>query len=336
MALRFCDSFKHYATADLATKWTTLTGTAAISATGGRWGTACLDLPDDGDYIAKTLDAQATWIVGFAYKRPAGTTGTPIPVQFLDGATVHVRLLIDPDTGLLRFQRGTTDIGVSSTTPIRANIWYYLEVKVTIGDAPDGVASLKINGVAELTQTGLDTRNAGNATANIVKIGGWPGTATYFDDLYICDGTGAVNNGYLGDIKVECLLPSADGATVDWTASAGADYTTVDEALQNGDTDYISSSTANQVDTFAMGNLATTAGTIKGVQYLLMARKDDAGSRSVAPVARPVSTDRVGTTASVGDSYAYVREIAELNPEDSAAWEIADINGMEYGVKLIA
>jgi hypothetical protein len=223
-----------------------------------------------------------------------------------------------------------------ASTPILQDVWYYLEVKVTIGDAPDGVASLRINGVAELTQTGLDTRNAGNATANIVKMGGWAAATTYLDDLYICDGTGAANNDYLGDIKVECLLPSADGATVDWTASAGADYTTVDEALQNSDTDYISSSTANQVDTFAMGNLATTAGTIKGVQYLLMARKDDAGSRSVAPVARPVSTDRVGATVSVADTYAYVREIAELNPEDTAAWEIADINGMEYGVKLIA
>jgi hypothetical protein len=85
-----------------------------------------------------------------------------------------------------------------------------------------------------------------------------------------------------------------------------------------------------------MGDLATTAGTIKGVQYLLSARKDDAGARSIAPVARPATTDRVGTTVALGASYSYVREIAELNPEDSAAWEIADINGMKYGVKLIS
>ena len=335
MALRFCDSFKHYAAADILAKWTT-SATALIASTSGRWGTACLNLADDGRYVTKSLDAQATWIVGFGFRfTETGDIATPL-IQFLDGAIVHVRLMFDESLGIFFFHRGTTEIGVRTTTSLAANVWHYIEAKVTIGDAPDGVASLKINGVDVLTQTGLDTRNAGNATANIIKINGINNQNTYFDDLYICDGSGAVNNDYLGDIKVECLLPTADGATADWTALSGADYTNVDEALQDGDTTYISSSTANQVDTFAMGNLATSAGTIKGVQYLLMARKDDAGSRSVAPVARPVSTDRVGTTASLADTYAYVREIAELNPEDSAAWEIADINGMEYGVKLIA
>jgi hypothetical protein len=42
-----------------------------------------------------------------------------------------------------------------------------------------------------------------------------------------------------------------------------------------------------------------------------------------------------GTTVVLGASYAYYREITEINPLTSSAWTIADVNGAEFGVKLV-
>jgi hypothetical protein len=54
-------------------------------------------------------------------------------------------------------------------------------------------------------------------------------------------------------------------------------------------------------------------------------------------VTRPVSTDRVSASKDV-QTFApkSVFNIWELNPEDSAAWAEADVNGMEIGVKAVA
>ena len=58
----------------------------------------------------------------------------------------------------------------------------------------------------------------------------------------------------------------------------------------------MASATAGQTDTYAFGNLTTTSGTVFAVQASAVIRKDDAGTRSLALVARPGATDRLGAT----------------------------------------
>jgi hypothetical protein len=135
---------------------------------------------------------------------------------------------------------------------------------------------------------------------------------------------------------VELLLPSGAGAETQWTPSAGSNYQNVDENPENGDTDYNKSNTVGQVDTYAMANLVSVAGLIYGVQYLEYARKDNAGTRTIAPVARIGGADYLGSNVNLSDSYAYTREIKELSPATAAAWTISEINAMEFGVKVTA
>jgi hypothetical protein len=77
-------------------------------------------------------------------------------------------------------------------------------------------------------------------------------------------------------------------------------------------------------------------GTVKAVQATALARKDDAGSRSIALVARPGSTDRVGSTQAVSDGYAGYAQVWDTNPDTSAGWTVADLNSSQFGQRLIA
>jgi hypothetical protein len=341
MTLRFVDSFDHYATADLTKKWTSTLGTVEISAGNGRDGTACLRgsaAPNATRtfYVQRTLAAQATWIVGVAFK-PSNDGIEHGIFTLLDGVTLHCDLRRNGD-GTLKVTRNGTTLGTSVAT-ISAGSWYYVELKATISDAA-GVAVVRLNGAEILNLSGVDTRNGGNASANVIRLGttsAWASLAVQadFDDLYICDAQGAANSDFLGDVRVEALLPSGAGNSAQWTPSAGANYACVDDTAPDGDTTYVASSTAGHKDTYALGDLVSTAGTIFGVQTNLVGRKDDAGSRTVRPVLRLSGTEATGATTGLSDSYLDILDIFETAP-GGGAWDMAGVNGAEAGVELVA
>lgn len=339
MALLFCDSFDHYSA--LANKYNGFlvpTGSGAISAANGRNGTSSFRITNWSVGITKSIAATGTVVVGFALRVAALPTVAVVVARVLEGATAHVDLRMDT-AGRLFFTRAGTTIGLVGTTALAAGSWYYLEAKITISDTV-GVASLRINGVSELNGAGLDTRNAGTSgVVDVVGLAGVTGlTATVdFDDLYICNAAGTVNNDFLGDIRVEAIFPTAEATYSAWLPSVGTDNAlNVDESPPNSDTDYNSSATALDKDTFAMTNITPTSGTIKGVQPCLFARKDDAGTRVIAPMSRQGATDYVSaTTHSIGDAYAYHTQIMELNPATGLPWTIADVNtNSEFGYRL--
>src|SRR5262245_30832013 len=94
MALRFADSFDHYATADMLTKWSSFpSGTGPTIVASGRWSTSCMRCASGAQNRAaqKVLDAQPTWILGAAIKIGAAATQNFV-FQLVDGATVHTEL----------------------------------------------------------------------------------------------------------------------------------------------------------------------------------------------------------------------------------------------------
>lgn len=325
--------------ADYLGKWLTVPGAATISAGAGRFGNG-LRVTSSTSNWSRTFDAQATWVTGFAVRILDISAGNAHLVALLDGAVVHCGLAIQASTNLLFAWRGTTGtvLGTPAATPLPVNTWVYVEAKFTISDTV-GVVVVRVNGTPVISLTNQDTRNAGNATANTVRMGPAAsfGTSLDFDDLYICDTTGSVNNDFLGDCKVEQVLPTGAGASTLWTPSAGSNWDAVnDSPAPDGDTTYVSSATAGQTDLYAFGDLGVASGTVKAVQATVLARKDDAGSRSLAVVARPGSTDRVGATQAVGDNYAGYTEVWNTNPDTAAAWTVAEVNASQFGVRMVA
>jgi hypothetical protein len=343
MALRFADGFDAYQTAAIAKYWKTLYNSAAvsISAGSGRNGTASLRLSSGWNRgVDKTIDSQATWILGIGITMSALPSATATIFGLYDNTTLHCDLRLTAG-GFLQITRNGTVLG-TGTSALSAGVYYYIEFKVTISDTV-GVAGCRINGVSELALTSQDTRNGANATADTFRILGVTGidagTTINTDDFYACDGTGGgSDNDYLGDVRVEAIFPSGNGNSSQFLGSdsnSTDNYLLVDEATPNDDTDYVESSTVGDKDTYAYGNLTATSGTVYGVIPMPYARKTDAGVRSIVSVARLSSTEVDSSAATLSTSYAYLPDIRTTKP-GGGSWTVSDVNSAEFGVKVNA
>jgi hypothetical protein len=284
--------------------------------------------------------ANGTAIVGFAFRTNEFAAADFL--QILEGSTVHVALALDV-TGHIIVKRGSTTLATSSST-IAVDTWMYIELKTAIHDSA-GTYLVRVDEATfgGLSATGQDTRNGGTGQWDAVSLRSASGSVDNdFDDYYVCDAAGANNNDFLGDSKVQTLLPQTDavaaGTNASFTPSTGSDHgALVDEASPNGDTDYNSSSTVGHIDTYNYPSLSLT-GTIRGVQVMPYIEKTDAGARTVSAVTRVGGSNFVcGATAiSPSTGYRYWgQQIFELNPNSSSAWLAADVNGAEFGLKII-
>lgn len=344
MALLFLEGFDVYNTVDCATemlqgRWTycfTGTDNNVQCFAGGRTGYYVV-LDNTARWIYKTFSSNySTMIAGIAlYPRSWDTYSV---FAFKDGSST-VQTSFNFATGpVLQARRNTTGGGGtlldSQSINIGLNAWIYLEMKVTF-HTTTGVVVAKINGEEVMNATGLNTSQSTNNYANTIHLQGFSsGQGPLNDDLYVCDTSGSYNNDFLGDCKVETLRPDGAGNYAQWTPSAGSNYQNVDDNPgPDNDSTYNDGDTVNDIDSYTLDNLTTTAGTIHGVQSVIRASKTDAGTVKYKPLLRVNSTDYVGTEISPGSSYLYTQYINEINPNDSLAWEVADINAIEGGIQ---
>lgn len=341
MALRMIESFDHYPTAMIQRKWTGQSSNApAISAGNGRRGSAALRCNLTTHGVFKLFDSQATWIVGIAL-RILDWPGNPSQIVTLrDGGTIQVDVRLNTNGTFSVTRNGTTLSTSTYAMPISSYV--YLEFKATIDDAT-GSYELRINGSTITSGSGVDTKNTANASADRVYLALATSTASapdiYIDDVYICDGSGSVNNDFLGDCRVDACFPNGNGNSSQFVGSDGNstdNYALVDEASMNSDTDYVESSTVSDKDTYAVSNLSHSPTDIFGIQINLFAKKSDAGIRSIQPVIRSGGADTDGTARVLSTDYTDETEVFEADPDTAAAWTESGFNSAEFGAKVAA
>lgn len=274
----------------------------------------------------------STWIIGFGYKKD--NSFTEGVVAFMDGGTNQFDIRVDGSGLLYATQNGNFIAGSNGTTTLLNGVWYYIEVKGTI-NTTTGSVEVMVNGVQDINVTNVNTQTTGNAASNNFRFFPLSSYCEY-DDVYICDTTGAVNNDFLGDNRVEAIMPTGAGANTDWTPLTPPNFSEVNEIPPDGDTSYVSSNTPGNVDTYAFGNLTGITTGIKGLQVNILNRKDDAGSREIAPVVRSGGTDYTGNTFAVLDNYSTAVQVYEEDPDTSAAWLVAGVNAAEFGQEVIS
>src|SRR5262245_55259971 len=134
MALRFCDSFGHYNAAQAIRKWLSTAGTVTISNTGGRFSTGSGKANFNGTAasLGKTLDNQASWVVGFALRVNSSGSNTIVLVALLDGTQFQVELRLTSEGHLYVTRNNTTIAAINYAIVLEQDIWYYIEFKATI------------------------------------------------------------------------------------------------------------------------------------------------------------------------------------------------------------
>ncbi len=275
------------------------------------------------------LTTDDTLIVGFAW-RPAVSIIADV-VYLYDGGTEGMGITFN--YGRLSIMRGSTVLETTNFQ-INTNNWYWIEFKVKCNDST-GTYELRIGETVIASDTGVDTKAGSNNYHDIVKlIGGASNDIGRFDDFYVCDGAGAVNNDFLGNVKVTTLFPDGAGTTTDFTPSAGANFENVDEQLIDEDSTYNESSTSTHKDTYTYDNVGALTD-IKGLQINTLCRETDVTSFSLKTPIRSNGTDYDDSAQVIGTTdYVFKRRLAELDPNTSAAWLAAAINAAEFGIKV--
>jgi hypothetical protein len=346
VALLFVESFDTVDTSTLSGRWT-LNGsghTVAAARTGN--GLSKVQGAVDGSFqrlITIPTSNITEAIVGFAFRTTSitNTFGASDLVSFLDSTTRQISLSLQSTTGLLFLWNGSLQ-AIASDHALAANTWYYIELKVAFGNS--AAASVRVNGeaVTGLTAVTIDSQNTANSYANNIRFNNITistGSMTVlFDDIYVGSTSGsAPRNDFLGDCRVEVIRPTAEGNYSEFDPSSGSDNALmVDDAAPDGDSTYVATNVLNEIDTYITGDLATTTGTVYGVQTSLYARKDEAQAspRSISPVIRRGGSDSVGGGHDLNDTYAQHRQMFEQDPIASADWTIPSVNASEFGQKV--
>lgn len=342
MALRFLDGFDHYTTAAAyAYKYTSYSNTLAPGAGRRSGGNASRFGNYGGDYLLKTLDDQARWIVGFAYKRDYASNDEKPILQLRDNTgAVQVALCMHSVDGLLRLWRGDqTTLLATSTIALPTGSWNFIELKTTIHDTT-GSLELRVNGVTVATYAGDTKYSSTIGTARSIRLSGGVYSSSLYgwiDDLYVCDGTGTTNNDFLGDCRVDTLYPNGVGNSAQFTPTGSAtNWENVDDVPSDEDASYNASDTVGSIDSFAFTDMAVLTASVFGVQANILARKDDAGTRTLRAIARVGGTNYEGSDLPLSDTYLDQQQIWALNPATAASWTEAEINAAEFGYKVQA
>lgn len=246
-------------------------------------------------------------------------------------------------TGGFAVYNGTSSLrGSTAGGLFLAGQWNYLEAKVTFGDALAGSVVLRLNGVEILNLTGIDTNNGGGSdtgysTVSLLGPSGNSSDFTLYDDFYVLDINGSVNNDFLGDCTIRVLPVNGNGASSQFVGSDGNstdNYLLVDEIPANA-ADYVQSGTSGARDTYTVTDLPANVTTVKAVQVLAVAGKDDSGSISARTVLTAGGSTAVGPTTGLPSSISgLLSSIHEVQP-NASTWTPAAVNGIEVGFEVV-
>lgn len=222
-------------------------------------------------------------------------------------------------------------VATSGDTTLVIDEWHVVEVKCNMENS--GSAVVMVDGAEVINVSGDFLYTAAGPRDYIRLMDGV--TYTSLDWFAVMDSSGSYMNDFIGDMKIEDAVPDADGATANWTASAGSNYQCVDDALgaYNDDTDYISSSTTDQDNYVSMGALSGTgASSFLFAFHTALARND--GSGSIALLTNSSATVSASADKTLSTSYAWKRKADLVDPNTSSPWaSVGALNSAEWGVR---
>jgi hypothetical protein len=234
---------------------------------------------------------------------------------------------------------GGTLIG-TGTISISTSVWYLLEWHLKVSDSV-GVSQVKIDGVMDIDFSG-DTKPSTQTQVDnwYTHYGsGWADTA--FDDFAFntTDNTDGKNdNSWCGEGKIELLKPNGNGNVSEWTGSDGNstdNYALVDD-IPASSSDYVQDSTAGNQDAYTLEDFTGTNKSILRVWAEARAIDTVPEGAQMKIGVRTNSVDYLSDAKTLLSTYTPIKGTEyKVNPNDSAAWEDADLDGLELVLETV-
>ena len=351
VAIRWLDSVAHYSGSGINEKWTS-SNNITYQGSGGRRNAPMLALT--GGSVVKTLTHQARYIQGCAVQYLPGN-GPCLTV--LSNNQPLVQLLVNADSTVSAFAAPSgTRIATSTIAVADSTSWHFFEMDCTLSGGTstitasgairvDGLTFVNFNGPIGLLGSQLID---GSATAN--QVGIVTNGTLRFHDYYCFDssatdanGFSSTNTGFAGDVQVDCIFPNGDATPNQWAMTGGTStnhWTTQNDNPPDFDTSYLSTTNtaSNNVEKFTYQPISGFTGTILGVQYLTLARKDAEGPKQIALTVGTHTASTIefaGTANYLSDFYTYLG--AALDTDFGSPWGTASFGtgGETFGFACI-
>jgi len=276
-----------------------------------------------------------------ALKASGTNTTRAAKISWRNGSTVLGSAnIVWTSSGYITLYVGTTAVAVGTISNLESN-WTLIEVYVKIDDAT-GEITAKVEGIQDGTFSG-DTKPGADTVIDNLLISNYSSggiganTAVYIDDFALNDTAGGVDDSWCGDGHIIVLKPNGDTATIDLTPSAAVDhYTLVDDIRMDGDTTYVEGSVVDEEDIYDLEACGLGEVVITRIWTEARARDTAATGKNIALITKASGGAEVsGGDVALPNSYTKKVLGAEeiVNPVDSAAWEVADIDALQGGVR---
>lgn len=225
---------------------------------------------------------------------------------------------------------GTTNVGIVGN-------WNFIEFRVFDGTN----FQVFVNGVLDMSGSLLDIFNIKSIVFGreaILGVTGDSNTNQRITDLYIKVAGGTYNSDTLplGDCRVFERFPDTDVATGFVPNSGITNSENVSEVPDDGDTTFVSATNTGTIDAYRSSTvLPFNPQKIHGVSVGLVARKTDAGLRSVG-----VRVQSAGGTVvnfpgfPLGTGYQRIEEYLEVDPDGSIEWTKPKVDALVYGPRV--
>lgn len=342
MSMLFTDGFEKYTDfTTLLTKWAAESSTGistSIFRTGARGLIVGSFITSRALFTPAGVAASGDFVLGAAFYFPATSSGGNGFIYLAEGVSINHIFVRTTINGAIQVVNGDgTVLATSANGTILLNTWYYIEVKFKVHDTA-GDYEVRVDEVPVLVGTGNhDTRNGATGVWDRFTLSG--SSTVNVDDLYALDTSGTENNDFLGNSYIVHGFVSTDavaaGTDADFACSTGSDRGALcDETISNGDTDYISSATPGDRNSFKIPSLSLS-GVIRCVDVSVSWKKTDAGVRTAKITALSNGTYGDGVELSLPTTYRIDSQIFERDPDTNAAWLAAAINApFEPGIKV--
>lgn len=230
--------------------------------------------------------------------------------------------------------RGALLAAIPSGT-VMLNVQNHFRIKIKI-HATTGTIDVWLNGVNVLSASGLNTTSYGESDVGSIKTYSANSSNVaggYFSNIAIGTAAGDIS----GVQRLRALFPTGAGAHSDWTPLSGSNYANVDETTPNDDTDYNSSATLGNIDTYAIDDMPSDTIGISAIAVTVRLKKTDANSLLLAAVLRIGGVDYVHADHKglPGGAYVYLQWIWAVSPATGVAFTLAEVNAMEAGIKIV-
>ena len=315
-----------------------LTGVSAgnMGSTAGRFNSAnsrgymsfTVSIADDTQYIeSDNFVATDFWSHQSFYGAvSAGGTASYFYKIFDQAGVDRIRIKRISSTSIgLDYWNGSAWVSIGTYTVSFDSVRHVYDLYVLLGNP--GQVRLYVDGIAAIYTTSLDTTFGGATTS--FKKGRWGPV-----------GTGATNSSAHSECiiadwntigsKLVTRIPNAAGTYSEWT---GAGYTAVDELIPSSD--FMLSGTANQRFSVSYSSFPTeaTGESVESLKIAAWINKDAGGPQNANFFTRVSATDYNLSDQAVPTVQSPLYNSWAQNPNTSAAWTAAILNGAEFGIR---